>query len=175
MSKFVILEHRIGPGFARNPDRITPDRITQNAVHWDWMFQTGDVLRTWATDPIAGLADAVECCDEAGAERPALSGVNVAQRLADHRIAYLTLEGDIGRQRGTVRRILSGVFGLLSDEPDRFSAECSLDRRVGRLAIEFHRSVPERSDEVRDADRTASDAESLCELLWELDSESSPD
>ena len=81
--RFVVLEHQ------------------WNGVHWDFMLEAGDCLRTWAIDaPIT--------CD---VELPARS-------LGDHRLAYLCYEGPISGQRGSVRRIAEGWFRTIkwSDE-----------------------------------------------------------
>ena len=54
-----------------------------NGVHWDFMLEAGDVLRTWAIDaPIV-----------AGRDLP-------ARALADHRLIYLEYEGEISGNRG---------------------------------------------------------------------------
>ena len=66
---------------------------TWNGVHWDLMLEAGKSLKTWAIDePIT-----------AGIELP-------ARQLADHRLAYLTYEGPVSGQRGSVRRIAEGTF-----------------------------------------------------------------
>lgn len=75
MPRFVLLEHR------------------WNGVHWDLMFEVGDVLRTWAIDaPIVP-----------GADLP-------ARALGDHRRVYLEYEGEISGNRGTVRRVDQGRY-----------------------------------------------------------------
>jgi hypothetical protein len=61
--------------------------------HYDLMFQTqmGGMLSTWRL-PVW---------------RP--TGPTEAQKLPDHRQAYLTFEGEISGGRGTVRRVEHGI------------------------------------------------------------------
>jgi len=74
---FVLLEHKTtsGPG----------------DVHWDLIVQVPgeDLLPTWrlADNPLAS-------------DRPI-----AAERIADHRPAYLAYEGEVSGERGSVRRI----------------------------------------------------------------------
>ena len=75
MPRFVVLEH------------------VWNGVHWDFMLERGEVLRTWAIDaPIV-----------AGQDLP-------ARALADHRLIYLDYEGEVSGQRGSVRRVDAGTY-----------------------------------------------------------------
>ncbi len=64
--------------------------------HFDVMFAVGDVLRTWQVpaDP---------------RELPVGQSLS-ATALPDHRIAYLTYEGPISRNRGCVERMLAGTY-----------------------------------------------------------------
>jgi hypothetical protein len=61
--------------------------------HFDLMFQTapGSMLATWR------------------AETWPISGVAALEKLPDHRQAYLTFEGEISGNRGTVRRVEQGI------------------------------------------------------------------
>ncbi len=78
MLRFVLLEHN------------------WNGVHWDFMLEAGEVLRTWAIDaPIVP-----------GRDLP-------ARALGDHRKIYLDYEGEIAGNRGTVRRVDAGTFRVL--------------------------------------------------------------
>lgn len=65
----------------------------RDGPHWDLMFEQGEGLATWSA-----------------LEFPFSGGEVQAQRLADHRLAYLALEGDIGGGRGTVTRRAAGEF-----------------------------------------------------------------
>lgn len=98
--RFVILEHR------------------RETVHWDVMFEVGDVLRTWAVDA------------------PVEPGVKLAARpLPDHRIAYLDYEGPISGDRGEVRRVASGTFATLEWLDDRVVLSLTGDQVSGLLML----------------------------------------
>jgi len=64
-----------------------------NGVHWDFMLEKGETLRTWAIDaPIV-----------IGRDLP-------ARALGDHRMLYLEYEGEISGGRGRVRRLDAGTY-----------------------------------------------------------------
>jgi hypothetical protein len=73
--RYVILEHD-------HPER-----------HWDFMLESGDVLRTWrlAAPPRPGAAVP-------------------AEPIFDHRRVYLDYEGPVSGNRGTVTRWDAGTF-----------------------------------------------------------------
>lgn len=82
MARFVILEH------------------DHPFLHWDFMLEAGDVLRTWRL-----------------AEPPAPGKAVRAEFLADHRRKYLDYEGPVSGNRGTVKRWDAGTYeGDLPDE-----------------------------------------------------------
>ena len=88
MPRFVILKHETPLGSLRG-------------THWDLMLEADGVLRTWtlAAEPVGGKT-------------------MVAERLADHRVAYLDYEGPIAGDRGTVTRCDAGTmeWGEVTDE-----------------------------------------------------------
>jgi hypothetical protein len=67
-----------------------------DGVHWDFMLEAGEVLRTWAID--AAIV--------AGVELP-------ARAIGDHRRLYLDYEGKISRNRGRVRRLKEGTYRVV--------------------------------------------------------------
>ena len=69
MPRFVILEH------------------DHPVLHWDFMLEAGDVLRTWrlSAPPIRGA-------------------IVAAERIGDHRRLYLDYEGPVSDGRGNVVR-----------------------------------------------------------------------
>lgn len=83
MKQFVILEHNY------------------RGVHWDFMLEWGDVLRTWAL-----------------AEPPQAGHSIRATPLADHRLAYLEYEGPVSGDRGAVKRWDGGTYLLLEQRDD---------------------------------------------------------
>lgn len=89
MPRFVILEHDAPADY--------------RGLHWDFMLEMGDVLRTWA---LGTLPDEIRS--------------NVAFRLAaellnDHRLAYLEQEGPLSGGRGTVKRWDQGTYELVAE------------------------------------------------------------
>jgi DNA polymerase Ligase (LigD) len=78
MPRFVLLEH------------------LWDGVHWDFMLEAGEVLRTWAIDA------------------PIVAGVDLpARAIGDHRRLYLEYEGEISGNRGRVRRLEEGTYRVL--------------------------------------------------------------
>ena len=65
----------------------------EGGEHWDLMLEHGEVLLTWQLSRMP-----------AGPE----SFPVPAKRIGDHRKAYLTYEGPISGNRGTVRRVAEG-------------------------------------------------------------------
>lgn len=80
MPRYVVLRHETPL------DHVRP-------LHWDLMLEAEGGLWTWALPA-----------------EPRLQQTLVAERLADHRTAYLDYEGPISRDRGEVRRIMQGDF-----------------------------------------------------------------
>jgi hypothetical protein len=99
-TRFVLLEHR------------------WNGVHWDFMLERGDALRTWAIDePIAG-----------GVAQP-------ARALPDHRKVYLDYEGEVSGNRGMVQRVDRGVYTALTWEEGRVRVRVEGTQLVGEVEI----------------------------------------
>jgi hypothetical protein len=70
MPRFVVLRHE-----------------SPHGVHFDFMLEAGDVLKTWALPQPPQPGVEMEC-----------------MALADHRLAYLDYEGPLSGDRGTVTR-----------------------------------------------------------------------
>jgi DNA polymerase Ligase (LigD) len=100
MLRFVVLEHR------------------WKGVHWDFMLECGDALRTWAIDlPLA-----------AGVDLP-------ARALPDHRLIYLDYEGEISGNRGQVRRVDMGTYRALDWSAGRVRVEVTGSQLVGEVNL----------------------------------------
>jgi hypothetical protein len=99
-TRFVLLEHRwVG-------------------VHWDFMLEHGDTLRTWAID------------------EPIVADVDLpARALPDHRRIYLDYEGELSGNRGTVRRVDQGVYTALIWEEGRVRVRLEGTQLVGEVEI----------------------------------------
>ena len=104
MPRFVVLRHDPPPSGAR-------------PLHWDFMLESGGVLRTWALDRPPD--------DDAAGER-------FAEALADHRIAYLEFEGDISGGRGRVARWDHGDYDIVNWETDRIVVDLNGTRLRGQ-------------------------------------------
>lgn len=101
MPRFVILEHD-------HPFR-----------HWDFMLESGDVLRAWRL----------------GAKPQAGVGVP-AEPLGDHRKAYLDYEGPVSGNRGSVKRWDAGTFAWEEDMPNRIVVRLQGEWCAGRAVLE---------------------------------------
>jgi hypothetical protein len=106
MPRFVILRHELSPGLQRAP------------VHWDFMLQHGETLRTWAL-----------------AEQPS-AGVEIpADALADHRVTYLDYEGPVSDNRGSVSRWDYGQYEPLIETPEELIVQLHGVRLNGRARL----------------------------------------
>lgn len=83
MPRFVILRHELPVDHGRES-------------HYDLMLELDAVLGTWELPRV-----------------PTCGTRQVVSRLQDHRIEYLTLEGELTGGRGTVQRVLSGSFTIV--------------------------------------------------------------
>ena len=102
MPRFVILEH------------------DWPAQHWDFLLETGPVLRAWRL-----LAE-----PESGKEVP-------AEPNGDHRLLYLDYEGPLSGNRGRVRRWDAGTFEWVADGPERIEVVLHGAKLVGLCTIAF--------------------------------------
>ena len=71
--------------------------------HWDFLLEQGEALWTWnlAADPLTAGPAPID-----------------ARRIADHRKLYLTYEGPVPPDRGTVDRIDGGTYALTAAGAD---------------------------------------------------------
>jgi hypothetical protein len=65
-------------------------------LHWDLMLEDGGVLRTWRL-----------------LEEPAVGRTVPAEKLPDHRLAYLDYEGPVSGDRGNVVRWDYGTYDVI--------------------------------------------------------------
>ena len=97
----------------------TPDDAAVDS-HLDFMLQANDELLTWRWDII-----------------PQDNQVFVAARLANHRVEYLTLEGQLSGNRGTVTRIDQGTFEpAIEGSQQQFSIFIQTTKFQGELVAE---------------------------------------
>ena len=100
MPRFVILEHH------------------HHGVHWDFMLESGDALRTWRL-----------------AEAPAADRTIAATLLPDHRRMYLDYEGEVSGGRGHVLRWDWGEFEWIADLPQSLELTLHGQRAKGRVYL----------------------------------------
>ncbi len=104
MARFVLLYHDCPAGYER-------------PSHWDLMLEADGSLRTWALRELPrGWEAARERTVALFSECAPVSGANSvpAERLADHRIDYLEIEGPLSGERGVVRRVDAGNYEVVS-------------------------------------------------------------
>jgi hypothetical protein len=89
------------------------------SLHWDFLLESGSVLRSWRFHAEPGL----------GTDAP-------AEPNAVHRLFYLDYEGPVSGGRGNVCRWDAGTFEWVLDEPERVVIELHGERLVGRCVIE---------------------------------------
>jgi hypothetical protein len=102
--RFVVLFHRFPADHQRED-------------HWDLMLEEESKLMTWALSEMP----------KPGKSIPAVA-------LTDHRKSYLDYQGQVSRDRGSVKRVLSGIFCL---KPDSDRKQAVLEFDGGRMGIEF--------------------------------------
>jgi DNA polymerase ligase (LigD)-like protein len=105
MPRFVVLRHQLPAGESRG-------------LHWDLMFEWGQVLRTWA----------LKCEPLSAAE------IDVEQ-LPDHRLAYLDYEGPVSGDRGSVTRWDAGEYRLESESDGELKMRLEGARLVGLMTL----------------------------------------
>lgn len=108
MKRFVLLRHEL-PDDADRPS------------HWDLMFERDESDRLWTWSL---------------AELPRADGPVAAQRLPDHRRAYLDYEGPVSGNRGTVRRWDTGTCRCLRDDEGELLFQLNGQRLRGQLRLE---------------------------------------
>ncbi len=100
MPRYVILEHN------------------HPALHWDFMLEAGEILRTWRL-----------------AARPAEGQTVAAEATFDHRPLYLDYEGPISRNRGSVTRWDVGTFTWLTDSAETVAVSLTGQRLQGTAQL----------------------------------------
>lgn len=118
MPQYVVLYHRT---------TSTENRRGTDS-HYDWMFDRGESLWTWATDTLPELTEI---------------GPLEAIRLADHRRIYLTYQGPLTGGRGEVTQVESGDFQIIHESNDRIEFQVT-GSRCGVIAFQRMRSCEMR-------------------------------
>jgi hypothetical protein len=94
------------------------------------MFEVGESLRTWSLQQLPTACRGVQGASVADGDAV------VADRLPDHRLAYLEYEGPVSGERGAVRRLDRGECRVLIDSDNRFEAEIAGEKLRGTVTLE---------------------------------------
>lgn len=105
MPRFVILLHQTPPDYPR-------------ATHFDLLLEHQGALRTWALPAMPLAGQSLE-----------------AEQLADHRIDYLTFEGELTGGRGVVRRVAGGEYEVAAESPASLTVCLRSDALTGTLTL----------------------------------------
>jgi hypothetical protein len=105
MPRFVVLFHQTPAGYPRQ-------------AHYDLMLEDGNVLRTWALDALPAARETV-----------------LAERLRDHRAAYLDYEGDVAGDRGSVSRVDLGEYETVEETLGRLVIQIRGDKLHGTMTL----------------------------------------
>lgn len=111
-----ILKQPTMPQFVLLHHRLPPD--SDRPDHFDLMLEDGDSLLTWA------VADFPH-------ERSQL-----AEELPRHRMAYLTYEGPVSKNRGQVKRVAAGSFEWLQRADGEWIVELNSPALSGKLHLQ---------------------------------------
>jgi len=90
--------------------------------HYDFMLDNGSALLTWRISP-----------DDM--ERLVRGETISAEKIRDHRRAYLAYEGSISCDRGSVRRYDSGEYEMLSEKGDEMTITIRGENIRGTITI----------------------------------------
>ena len=88
-------------------------------LHWDFMLEHGEKLRTW------GLA-----------HPPDAGGPIEAEPLTDHRLAYLDYEGPVSGGRGHVERWDRGEYETVESSPTRIVVRLAGEHLRGEAILD---------------------------------------
>lgn len=114
MPRYVILRHECPADYGR-------------PSHWDFMLESGAVLRTWALEHL-----------------PRAGEQGVAEALPDHRLAYLDYEGPISRGRGAVTRWDAGTYTIVRETADELVVELHGAQLQLQITLARQRDLPQR-------------------------------
>ena len=94
-----------------------------NGLHFDLMIQWKGKLKTWR------LAE------------PLQNGTQDIMALPDHRLEYLTYEGAVSGNRGTVKRVEAGVITLLENSESLWKIQLEGTLSGGMTLMHVHSEV----------------------------------
>ncbi len=99
-------------------------------VHYDLMLADGRVLATWR-------------CEDNPTEM--LPGQTIStQKIQDHRIEYLSIEGPIGRVRGVVKQTDTGRYERIHSDESRVEFQLNGGKLRGRFELRREDAASEK-------------------------------
>lgn len=87
-------------------------------LHWDFMLEIGEALRTWRL-----------------MRRPARGDEIAAQAMPNHRIAYLDYVGPVSGNRGHVTRWDDGRYETIDESVSRIEVALAGEKLRGRAIL----------------------------------------
>lgn len=90
-------------------------------LHYDLMLEGGAKLTTWSCSQNPLTHQSAQC-----------------RRIADHRKAYLTYEGAVSQNRGTVERIESGQYEAIEIDDSHWIVELNGQHATVKLTLPAH-------------------------------------
>lgn len=100
------------------PRFVVLEHDSPRGLHWDLMLHQGAALATWALP-----------------QPPDAPGPLPAERLPDHRLAYLDYEGPVSGDRGQVVRWDTGSFELVNQSDDQWTVVFQGQRLRGEMVL----------------------------------------
>jgi hypothetical protein len=91
-------------------------------LHWDLMLEGENALETWRLSSL-----------------PQIGATCQAEKLPDHRMAYLEYEGPVSKNRGNVTRWDEGRYFQIEDQPRRIGVRLVGKKFIGLLLLKEHR------------------------------------
>ncbi len=94
--------------------------VLPDGEHWDLMLERGEALLTWrlVREPVGGSSLPIP-----------------AEKLGDHRQAYLDYEGPVSGGRGSVRRVDAGTVEFEAATGDGYEIRLGGGRLIGRFRL----------------------------------------
>jgi hypothetical protein len=96
-------------------------------LHYDFLLQSGDVLKTWALPQLPARDVPLDC-----------------DALPDHRPHYLDYEGPVSGDRGTVARWDSGPYQIEVWAEDAIVVQLGGEKLAGRIELRRMLEQPAR-------------------------------
>jgi len=82
---------------------VIQEHSTTTGVHWDFMFESGNTLKTYRLDK--SPEDIPQCSAN-------------AVKIFDHSLKFLTYQGPVNKGQGNVCLVEAGTYKMLQDKHD---------------------------------------------------------